>query len=545
MLGQTQLNLYTGSYMDLLLALTPLVVLISLILIFRQSVIVSACAALLLVIGIVLFRGVDIMTVFAGMTRGIFVASEIILIILGAVVMLYVARAMGLLVHTKRLLMDLSADYRVHVLLVSFGVVYFIEGAAGFGTPAIIAVPLFMALGFKPLWSVALALIADSIPVAFGAIGLPVIFGISSIIEPLANNAEQITSQVTVLVAGMNIFLTSILALALVAVSVRQRSGSLRHFTEFIPFALLSSLAVSVPAFLAAYLIGPELPSVIGGLAGVLIIGLMAHRRIGLPKDSHDAAETHTQELAENRDIKRQDAAIMKALAPYGLLVLLLITTRLPYLPIGDWLKSIVVGGDSLFGTAIPYSIEPLYSAATILLVCAVFAIMIFRKHFSIRSIVSGAIGAVWRPFIALIFVLSFVQVFIYSQTPTAASLPLIIAQALSEASGIFWPFVAPFVGALGSFVSGSATVSNLIFSGLQYDIALSSQLSVALMLSLQAIGAGFGNVIALHNVVAALTIAGVSERYSHQIIRKNIPPMVVMLVMLGIIGLVASVVRI
>ncbi len=527
--------------MDLLLALAPIIVLITLILVFKKSVIFSAFTALLSVVYIVLFRGVEVATVLAAMTRGVFVASEIILIVFGAIVMLYVVRARGLLAHVQRLFMDLSADYRVHVLLVSFGVVYFIEGVAGFGTPALIAVPLFIALGFKPLWSVALALIADSIPVSFGAIGLPVIFGIGSVVEPLSAEPELITSQVSILIAGINIALTVLLALVLVATAVRQRDGSLRHFTEFIPFAVFSSLAVSVPAFAAAYFIGPELPSVIGGLSGMLVIGYLAHRHIGTPKDSRDAAVGPAEVRAEEKDITREDSALIKAVSPYALLVLLLVLTRLPYLPLGDWLKSVAVGDTSLFGSSIPYSIAPLYSAATILLVCAVFAIFIFRKLINTKEIISSAVYAVQRPFFALLFVLMFVQVFIYSETASQASLPVIIAQILSETSGAFWPFVAPFVGALGAFVAGSATVSNLIFSGLQYDIALSSQFNIALMLSLQAMGASFGNVIALHNVVAALTIAGLSERYSHRIIRGNLTPMMIMLVVLGAVGLLAT----
>lgn len=527
--------------MDFLLAVIPIIVLISLILAFRQSVIVSALVALASVVAIVLARGVDVMTIVAAMTRGVFVASEIMLIVFGAIVMLYVVRSMGLLAHVKKLFMDLSVDYRVHVLLVSFGVIYFIEGAAGFGTPAIIAVPLFMALGFKPVWSVALALIADSIPVSFGAVGLPVIFGVGSIIEPISADPQSVTTQVSLIITIVNILLTALLSLVLVATAVRQRGGSIRHFTEFIPFAIYSSLAVSVPAFAAAFFIGPELPSVIGGLVGMLVIGLMAHKRIGLPKDSHDAAESPAEEVAEERDIVRQDTALMKALSPYALLVVLLVVTRLPYIPLGDWLKSLTIGTSTLFGSAISYSIAPLYSAATILLVCALFALVIFRRHINVRRTLQSAARTIRRPFVALISVLMFVQVFIYSATADVESLPLTIAEVLSDASAGFWPFVAPFVGALGAFVAGSATVSNLIFSGLQHDIALSAHFNVAQMLSLQAMGASIGNIIALHNVVAAVTIAGLSERYSHKIVRANITPMIILLVVLGIIGLLMA----
>lgn len=525
--------------MDFLLALTPIIVLLVFILVFRKSVIFSATATLLTALAISLYRGVEAVTISAAALRGAFVATEIILIIFGALVMLYAVRSRGLLDQIKILFTNLTNDYRVHVLLVSFGIIYFFEGVAGFGTPAIVAVPLFIALGFKPLWAVALALVADTIPVSFGAIGLPISFGIGSVIEPLTNNATEITNSVAVIVAIINIVLSTLLAYVLVAIAVRQRGGSIHHFTEFIPFATLSALAVSLPAVGAALLFGPELPSVIGGLFGVVIISLLAHHRIGLPKDAADQHITTKELRAEDRRIARADRKLLKSLSPYGLLVTLLVITRIPYIPIGEWLRSISIGTPSLLDSTVPYTIAPFYSAAFILLICAVFTLAISFRHVHPKVVILDALKSISRPYAALLLVLMFVQIFIYSAPLGGDSMPVIIAQTISGISGNFWPLIAPFIGALGAFISGSATVSNVIFSGLQYDIAASSGLHIASMLSLQTIGASLGNMIALHNIIAALTIAGVSEHYSHHIVRNNLPPLAILVSTVGVIGLI------
>lgn len=140
-----------------------------------------------------------------------------------------------------------------------------------------------------------------------------------------------------------------------------------------------------------------------------------------------------------------------------------------------------------------------------------------------------------------LLPVLVFVQLFIFSQVDGGESMPQIIATNISNAAGPSWPLFAPVVGALGSFVAGSGTVSNLIFTSVQYDVAIAAGFSVPLILTLQGLGAAAGNMIALHNVVAAATIAGVDQNRSYEIIKKTIKPLALLLLAYGATGLVVS----
>jgi len=524
-------------------ALLPILVLISFVLVLKRSVVFSATAALITAVIAAIYWGVSTQVLFAASARGLFVATEIILIIIGALIMVKAVQSRGLFKQLEILITSLSSDYRVQTMMVSFGVVYFIEGVAGFGTPAIVAVPLFMALGFRAVSAVTLTLIADSIPVSFGAIGLPITFGVGSVVDTIATDPQSVTSQVVFVTAAINVFMSVLLALLLTATVIRLKNGKIKAFIEFVPFAVISGLAVGIPSFIIAISFGPELPSVVGGLVGLFIIGLLAHHNIGIPKDAAQVELDNKELKIENRQILHADKAIYKSLSPYVLLIVLLVLSRLPYLPIGDWLRSVRFGSDSLLGSQITYFIAPLYSTAAILLICAAFTVAVSWRHMeSPKNTIIGVLKSVLRPFAALLLVLVFVQIFIYSGTDLRDSMPLLLAQNISSFSGSYWPFVAPFIGALGAFISGSATVSNLIFSGLQYDIAVAAGLPAYIMLSIQTVGASIGNMIALHNIVAALTIAGVTEHYSHRIIKNNLTPAAVLLVAAGSIGLLLSI---
>jgi lactate permease len=524
--------------MDFFIALLPILVLITLIVGFKRSVIFSAGGALIVLILASLWWGTTTLNLLASSLRGLFIASEIILIVFSALLIVDVIKRQDLFKPIQHMFAMISHDYRIQAMIIAFGLVYFIEGAAGFGTPAIVAVPFLVALGFRPLHAVVLSLVGDTIPVSFGAIGLPITFGIDSVIRSLSPDHVAITSGVIQQVALLNILASIILALVITAVAVRLKRGPLHAFTQFIPFAVVSGFIVSLAAFATAILIGPELPSIIGGLVGVFLISMMARHKILVPKriHTHEDAELSAKHPIATYYHRRH---IWRAIYPYLLLIGLLILSRLPYLPFRDWLQQTELSIDSIFGTEISYAIAPFYSAATILLLCALIVLFLARKHLHKPSqTISDVATMVKRPFVALTLVLVFVQIFIFSGTGGEVSMPMAIADTISRLSGSFWPFLVPFVGALGSFLAGSATVSNLIFSSLQYDIALNLGLDPVKLLSLQTIGAATGNMVALHNIVAALTIAGLSEGYSHRVVRINFIPLVIILTAVGIIGL-------
>lgn len=528
--------------MDFLIALAPILVLITSIAGFRKSVVFSASLALSTIVLIALVWGNSLSMVTIAGLRGIFVATEIIVIVSSALLIVEIIKRQNLFEPLREMIRSISSDYRVHTILVGFALVYFIEGVAGFGTPAIVAVPILMALGFKPLHAVVLSLVGDTIPVSFGAVGLPVTYGVGSVVEVLAGDGSAITDAVINQVAALNVIASILLAVLLVGTSVFIKKGSKQEFLAYVPFAGVSGLIVSGFAYVTALVVGPELPSIIGGLLGVFVIAYIAKRRWLLPK-TVITLDNQINPIASTEAPTQSKHVLIRALYPYVLLIVLLLLTRLPYLPLGDMLRSISVESQSLFGSGVAYAFQPLYSASTILLVTALTTLLIARKHLGKPSHLFATVTQkVARPYLALLLVLMFVQVFIYSvDVDSGLSMPAIIAQTISQLTGSMWPFFAPFIGALGSFLAGSATVSNLVFAGLQYDVAVSLSMTPATLLSIQTIGASAGNMIALHNIVAALTIAGISEDQTYKILKINMYPMLLLVMSVGLIGLIIT----
>lgn len=528
------------------LAIAPILVLIISIAGFKKSVIFSAALALMSVLFTSWLWGTDLPSVLGASVRGFFVASEIILIVFSALIIVEVIKRQGLFEPIKDMIARISSDYRAQAIIICFALVYFIEGVAGFGTPAIVAVPLLMTLGFKPLHAVALSLIGDTIPVSFGAIGLPITFGVGSVLESITPQSGEITAQVITQVAWLNVVASVLLALLIVAVAVILNKGRIKHIAEYVPFAIVSGLVVSGFALLTALFIGPELPSVIGGVFGVFVIGLLARHNFLLPPPSAEMSLSAPASTRDNTSASSKNSSgstvgvLWRALYPYLLLIGLLVITRLPYFSIGEYFRKVALRSDSLLGSTVQYSYEPFYAAASILFLVAMLSIFFSRKYIANRKELFGHVAQkVKRPYLALILVLVFVQIFIFSSEGIQGiSMPAVIAASISDLTGNLWPFFAPFIGALGSFLSGSATVSNLIFSGLSYDIAVSSNLSAVHLLSVQTIGASVGNMIALHNIVAALAIAGLSESQAHEVIKANALPALILLICIGSIAM-------
>lgn len=522
--------------MELFVATLPILLLISSIVVFKKSIIFSGSIALVSLIISGFWWGLGSLDMYSAAIRGIFVATEIIAIVFAALLIVEVIKRRNLFEPIQGLFQRISPDYRVQAILLAFVLVYFIEGVAGFGTPAIIVVPLLVTLGFKPVHAVILALIGDTIPVSFGAVGLPITFGVDSVLEGITSDHAAITLETIRTVALLNILLSCVLAILIGVMAVLLRKGSPKEALQIIPFALMSGLIVSIIAYLTAVFIGAELPSILGGLFGLIVIIYLARKRVLTPRQS-------VLEPQEKLIPPHERILIWRSLYPYVLLIGLLVITRVPFFKVGEPLRSLSVGTDALLGSNIAYSIAPLYSAATLLVIAAMTTLFLAQKDIrSYNAPLQSVLNKIERPYIALLVVLSFVQIFIYSDAGgTLLSMPMVIAQSISDWSGSLWPFLVPFVGALGSFLAGSATVSNLIFSGIQYDIALMLQINPASLLSLQSIGAASGNMIALHNIIAALAIAGIAETEAHKVIRSNIVPLLVLLTVAGIAGLAMS----
>lgn len=523
-----------------LAAFVPFICLFTLIFVFKKSVLKSIIISLLflLIIGIFLW-GIDALRIVSAAAKGFFVATEIMLIIFGAILILEILKKNNLFASLRIFFNGISKDRRVQAILIGLALVSFIEGAAGFGTPAALAAPLLVALGFSPMLSVALALVGDSVPVVFGAVGLPVTYGIFSALGNITDGSV-ILSEIVKLISSLNIIGYIIIPLFLTSMVVWSHKGKLKDFLEFIPFALISGLSISIPAFLTATYVGPELPSLVGGFVGLIVISLSAKFGIFLPKNIFVFAEDKMAkaEIAANET----KYGILKALLLYAIVIFSFVISRVPFLPVKNILLNFgVLHLKNIFGYAINYSFAPFYSSGIIFIFVAIISAVILKtKLVDDIAAVKATAKKMSLAYVTLIAVLVFVQILVYSGENAGgiSSIPIVLADGAARAFGIFWPVVSPIVGAFGAFIAGSATVSNLLFSDFQYSTAQATGFSPILILSLQGIGAAAGNMIALHNIIAALAVVGIIGK-EKEVIKANIVPLAIYLLIIGVIGFV------
>ncbi len=489
----------------------------------------------------------------ASLVEGIIIASSILWIVFGAILLLNTLSFSGALHSIRHGFQGISTDRRVQVIMIAWLFGSFIEGAAGFGTPAAIAAPLLVALGFPPLAAVTLALIADSSAVSFGAVGTPVVVGMNQglseggiIPESLKSvMGEQDLSQyiqaVAQQAAAIDLLVGTFIPLLLVVMLTRffGKNHSWKEGLHLWKFAIFAGLSFTVPAFIVATWMGPEFPSIIGGLVGLAIVITAAKKKFLLPKTSWDQFENSSVEFI-HKDLRfNRPLSLKMAWIPYLTLTSLLVITRIDILPLKSFLRSIRLGVDHLFGTAISAYIEPLYLPGTFFIVTVCITIWLHHIDLPIfKQSLFISLKTMKGSLIALCTAVPMVRIFINSGVNEShlLSMPLELASFASSYAGASWPLVSPMIGALGSFISGSATFSNMMFSMFQFNVADQLQLQHQTILALQILGANAGNMICVLNVVAAASVVGLVGKEG-LIIRKVMAPMLFYVISAGIIG--------
>ncbi|CCQ09341.1 L-lactate permease [Pseudoalteromonas luteoviolacea B = ATCC 29581] len=452
--------------------------------------------------------------------EGLLLALTILWIVFGAILLLKVLQKTGATDVIKHGFAQISPDKRVQLIIVAWLFGSFLEGAAGFGTPAAIAAPLLVALGFSPLSAVVLALVADSSAVSFGAVGTPVLVGIAQ--GAIDLNTDQV-NQVALTAISIDIFVSAFLPLTMVLIYTRFFTESKRWKDGFVitPFALLSALAFSVPAYLVALFFGPEFPSVLGAMIGLAIICPLAKARFLLPKENVVSQSEYSSSLSNSLSLRM-------AWAPYIIVTILLVITRLPELPIKSILQSVVFEWHDIIGTDISVTMMPLYLPGSIFVLVSCFAIWLQRSDSTVLfSAFKESARMLFPSLIALCTAVPMVRVFLQSHVNHAElpAMPIALAELFATHLSEVWIFIAPLVGSLGAFIAGSATFSNLMFASFQQSLALKADLDPILVLALQMLGANAGNMIAVVNVVAAASVVGLQDKEG-EIIRFTLLPM-------------------
>lgn len=549
-----------------LLALLP-IVLCGILLIGLQwsakktmPIILAVTAALALFIWDMTFNRVS-----SSVIQGLVITVSVLWIIFGALFLLNTLKHTGAISVIRAGFTHVSPDRRVQAIIIAWCFGTFIEGASGFGTPAAIAAPLMVAIGFPALGAVLMGMMIQSTPVSFGAVGTPIIIGVNKGLDTAAISAQLaqeglqweaflqlITSQVAMIHGVIGTFMPLLMVMMLTRFFGKNKSW--KEGFAIWPFAIFSGLAFTIPYTLTGVFLGPEFPALIGGLVSVAIVVNAAKRGFLVPKTTWDFEPQKNwpsewmgklvinhEDIAPTENNKKMSAVM--AWFPYLLVALLLVCSRV-FVEFQSFLNRATLDFAAVLGEAdISASFSPLYLPGGLLLISALVAAALQTKRpvNALNKAFKESGQTVLAAGFVLIFTIPMVRIFINSgvNLSDVASMPVASAELFAGTFGSAFPLISSTIGALGAFIAGSNTVSNMMFSQFQYEAAMSLHISPSLMIASQAVGAAAGNMIAIHNVVAASATVGLLGMEGATL-RRTILPTLYYVLSCGIIVMVA-----
>lgn len=492
--------------------------------------------------------------ILAASANGLVVAGTLIYIIFGAILMLNTLQQSGAIHAIRQGFSDITPDRRVQVIIIAWLFGSFIEGSAGFGTPAAVAVPLMVGLGFPAMAAVVAGMIIQSTPVSFGAMGTPILVGVNTglsadpAMAAYAANLgyaewDQFLAFIGTRIALIHAITGTFIPLLVAGVMTRF-FGKERSFAAGFrvwKFALFAAFAMTVPYLIVANTLGPEFPSMLGGLIGLAIVVSAARTGFLIPKGDDvwvfeeqskwDAEWTGALQPKFDNGDARATMGIIRAWSPYIVVAGLLVLTRLRALNLEAILRDsnpfVTWSWSNIFGTNITASFQPLWSPGTIFIIVSVITIFLHGMKISqYKTAFSSSLKTLVPASMALIFTVPMVQVFINTTGGAAGyeQMPIALAEGVANLAGSAWPFFSTFIGGLGAFVAGSNTVSNMMFALFQFGVGERIFVDPVWIVALQAVGGAAGNIICVHNVVAASAVVGLVGKEG-AVIRKTLLP--------------------
>ncbi|WP_339081612.1 L-lactate permease [Pseudomonas sp. TMP9] len=515
----------------------------------------------LLTAGVGLFAwDMSVNRVLASTVQGLLITLGLLWIIFGAILLLNTLKHSGGITAIRAGFATISPDRRIQAIIIAWLFGCFIEGASGFGTPAAIAAPLLVAIGFPAMAAVLMGMLVQSTPVSFGAVGTPIIVGVNTGLDSTTIGAQLleqgsswaqflqlITSEVAIIHAIVGTVMPLVMVLMLTRFFGTEKSWKAGF--EVLPFAIFAGLAFTIPYALTGVFLGPEFPSLGGGLIGLAIVTSAARMGFLLPKTTWDFAPADkwpaewlgTVEMKLDQ-LTAKPMSALRAWLPYVLVGVLLVISRI-FPEVSAALKAVMLNFPDLLGEAgVSANFQPLYLPGGILV--AVVIATFFLHGMKLRELgcaVKESSSVLLSAGFVLLFTVPMVRILINSGVNAAelSSMPILMARWVADSVGGIYPLLAPSVGALGAFIAGSNTVSNMMFSQFQFGVANSLGISSALIVAVQAIGAAAGNMVAIHNVVAASATVGLLGREG-SILRKTIWPTLYYVLFTGLIALFA-----
>ena len=408
----------------------------------------------------------------------------------------------GAMEKIKGMLIGISDDKRILMLIIGCEFGNFMEGMAGFGTAVAIPASILAGIGLNPINAVTACLVVNTTPTAFGSAGVPTatlasITGLD--LQQLAANAA--------LIQAVHTFLSPFLAVVICGGGVKALKG-VWHIT------LVASLSFLVPYLLFAYLLGPELPTIVGSICSMLCVILVAKFGKRKRNEAHGTAKIESEYSVKTAVAEITVPAThigfaegLRAWAPFMLIfVLLILTSKLcppVYNAIKDFKHSFMIymgeGGK-------PLTFSWINTPGVVIFIAAICGGLIQNASWvEMAGVLGFTLKKYWRTFVTICSVLATAKVMIYSGMISD------IARSAVVATGPVYPFVAPLIGVLGAFITGSGTSTNVLFGNLQLETALSLNLNPYWITAANVMGAGIGKMVCPQNIAIGAGAIGIT----------------------------------
>ncbi|UII57158.1 lactate permease LctP family transporter [Cytobacillus spongiae] len=442
--------------------------------------------------------------------------------------------------------LSITEDRRLQALLVAFSFGAFLEGAAGFGAPVAISAALLVGLGFSPLYAAGICLLANTAPVAFGAIGIPII----AVEGPTGIPAMEISKMVGRQLPFLSVFIPFYLVVIM--------AGFKKAF-EIMPAILVSGISFAVTQFLTSNFMGPELPDILSALVSLLALTIFL--KFWKPKTifRFSAEQEMAASVAENQatmPVTFSGGQIFKAWSPFLVLTGFISIWGIPTIKSAltghyEGTNVILKGVNSIghlftlmpevpglsnkiinaSGEATPafYKLELLGAAGTAILLSAIVTKFIVQISWTQWVITFGeTLNELKYPIITIASVVGFAYV------TNASGMSTTLGMTLAKTGSLF-PFFSPFLGWLGVFITGSDTSANLLFGNLQKITATSVGMDPLLAVAANSSGGVTGKMISPQSIAVACAAVGLAGKES-DLFRFTIKHSIFLVILIGIL---------
>ncbi|MED1470394.1 lactate permease LctP family transporter [Bacillus salipaludis] len=445
--------------------------------------------------------------------------------------------------------LSITEDRRLQALLVAFSFGAFLEGAAGFGAPVAISAALLVGLGFNPLYAAGICLIANTAPVAFGAIGIPVI----AMEGPTGIAAKEISKMIGRQLPFLSVFIPFYLVFIM---------AGFKKTMEVLPAILVSGFAFSITQYLTSNFLGPELPDILSALVSLIALAIFLNfwkpKTIFRFSAEQELAAAVTSTARKTNVVHYTGRQIFKAWSPFILLTATISLWGIPTIKLalsGHYegsnaiLKAINSIGHALtFMPEVPfvhnkviskagavpapafYKIELLAAAGTAILIAAIITKFIIKMSWNswVRTF-GETLNEVKYPLLTIATVVGFAYVI------NVAGMSTTLGLALAKTGPILFPFFSPFLGWLGVFITGSDTSANVLFANLQKVTAESIGMNPILALAANSSGGVTGKMISPQSIAVACAAVGLAGKES-ELFRFTIKHSMFLVIIVGIL---------